>query len=133
MSKNQHKVSFHQFDYNPQIKSTVEKRLPLVGPVISSVGLALDVKEIFESSTPVGAIKIIAGRFAKECLPPALLISGKCIMFAGGVIASASTGGNPLVVSTTISAARSIVKDLSEKKYIFLEVLFFQKQFAGLL
>lgn len=50
------------------IISTVGKRLPLVGPVISGVGLALDVKEIVESSTPMGAVKIIAGRFAKECL-----------------------------------------------------------------
>ena len=50
------------------IINTVGKRLPLVGPVISGVGLALDVKEIGESSTPMGAVKIIGGRFVKECL-----------------------------------------------------------------
>ena len=33
------------------IVSTVGKRLPLIGPVISSVSLALDVKEILENST----------------------------------------------------------------------------------
>jgi len=33
-------------------------------------------------------------------------------MFISGVVASVSTGGNPLVISTTVSAARSIVKDL---------------------
>ena len=48
------------------IISTVGKRLPLVGPVISGVGLALDVKEIVESSTPMGAVKIIGGRFVKK-------------------------------------------------------------------
>lgn len=37
------------------IVSTVGKRLPFVGPVISGIGLALDVKEIVESSTPMGA------------------------------------------------------------------------------
>ena len=54
------------------------------------------------------------GRFLRECTPPELLIAGKCkcVMFAGGIVASISTGGNPLVISTTVSAARSIVKDL---------------------
>ena len=33
-------------------------------------------------------------------------------MFVGDVITSVATGGNPLVISTTVSAARSIVKDL---------------------
>ena len=31
-------------------------------------------------------------------------------MLAGGIVASVATGGNPLVVSGTLSAARSIVK-----------------------
>ena len=33
-------------------------------------------------------------------------------MFLGGVVALVSTGGNPLIVSGTMSAARSIIKDL---------------------
>ena len=50
------------------IVSRVGKHIPLVGPVISGVGLALDVKEIVEDSNPMGAVKIIVERFAKECL-----------------------------------------------------------------
>ena len=94
------------------ITSKVIKRVPYVGPVIQGVGIALDTKEIIESSTPLGAAKIISGRFLKECTPPDFFVAGKCVMFLGGVVASVSTGGNPLVVSGTMSAARSIIKDL---------------------
>jgi hypothetical protein len=92
------------------IPKSVVKRVPYVGPVISGVGLALDVKEIVETATPIGAAKIIAGRFVTECTPPELLIAGKCVMLAGDIIATVATGGNPLVVSGTVSAARSIVR-----------------------
>ena len=57
------------------IPKSIIKRVPYVGPVISGVGLALDVKDIVEASTPVGAAKIIAGRFVHECTPPELLIA----------------------------------------------------------
>ena len=43
------------------------KRVPYIGPVVSSVGLALDIKDIVETSTPIGAAKIVGGRFLKEC------------------------------------------------------------------
>ena len=90
---------------------SLAKRVPYIGPVISTVGLVIDVKDIIEVSTPMGATKTIGGRFLKECSPPELFIAGKCIMLIGGVIASVGSGGNPLVVSGTITAARSIVKD----------------------
>jgi len=83
------------------IPTSIVKRVPYVGPVVSGVGLALDVKDIVETATPVGAAKIIAGRLVNECTPPELLIAGKCVMLAGG---------NPLVISGTVSAARSIVR-----------------------
>lgn len=92
------------------IPESVVKRVPYVGPVVSSVGLAIDVKDIVETATPIGAAKIIAGRLINECTPPLLLIGGKCVMLAGGIIASVATGGNPLVVSRTLSAARSVVR-----------------------
>ena len=92
------------------IPKAVVKRVPLVGPVISSVSLALDIKEIVESATPVGAAKIILERVVNECTPPELLVAGKCVMLVGGVAASVSTVGNPIVLSGTISAARSIIK-----------------------
>ena len=85
--------------------------MPYVGPVILGVGLALDVKEIVESATPVGAAKIITGRLVNECTPPELLVAGKCIMLAGGIISTIATGGNPLILSGTFSAARSILRD----------------------
>lgn len=88
------------------------KKIPYVGPIFSTIGLAIDVKDIVESSTPMGAAKTIGGRFLNECTPPELLIAGKCVMLIGGVIASLGSGGNPLIVSGTLSAARSIVKDI---------------------
>ena len=42
--------------------NSIVKRVPYVGPVVSGVGLALDVKEIVETATPVGAVTVIAGR-----------------------------------------------------------------------
>jgi len=32
-------------------------------------------------------------------------------MFAGGIVATVASGGNPLVISGTLSAARSIVRN----------------------
>jgi len=92
------------------IPRSIVKRVPYVGPVLSGVGLALDVKDIVETTTPVGAAKIIAGRLVNECTPPELLIAGKYVMLAGGIVVTVATGGNPLVISDTVSAARSIVR-----------------------
>lgn len=72
----------------------------------------MDIKDIVETSTPIGAIKTVGGRILKECTPPELFIAGKCLMLIGGMIASAGSGGNPLIVNGTISAARSIIKDI---------------------
>ena len=91
--------------------TSLAKRVPYIGPVISGVGLALDVKDIVDNATPIGAAKIIGGRLVKECTPPELLIAGKCVMLVGGIIASVSSAGNPLIISGTVSAARSIIRD----------------------
>lgn len=72
----------------------------------------MDAKEIVDSSTPLGATKLIASRFLTECTPPEIFIIGKCVIFLGGVIASVSIVENPLVVSGIMSTARSIIKDL---------------------
>ena len=48
------------------LSSKVIKRVHYIGPVVQGVRLAMDVKEIVETSTPLGASKIIAGRFIKE-------------------------------------------------------------------
>ena len=93
------------------IPRSIVKRVPYVGPAVSAAGLALDVKDIVETATPVGAAKIIGGRLVNECTPPELLIAGKCVMLVGGIVATVATGGNPLVISGTLSAARSIVRD----------------------
>lgn len=91
--------------------TSLAKKIPYIGPVISGVGLTLDVKDIIENATPLGAARIIGGRLLKECTPPELLIAGKCMMLTDGVIASVASAGNPLIVSGTISAARSIIRD----------------------
>lgn len=88
------------------------KKIPYVGPIVSSVGLVLDVKDIVKSLTPVGAVSTIGYRFLKECTPPELFIAGKCVMLISGVIVTVGTGGNPIAISGTLSAARSIVKDI---------------------
>lgn len=49
------------------IASKVIKRVPYIGPAIQGIGIVLDANDIVENSTPVGAAKIIAGRFLREC------------------------------------------------------------------
>ena len=92
------------------MENPVVKRLPYVGPVVNGIGLAMDVKDIVENGTPVGAAKTIGVRFLKSCTPPEIFFAGKCVMLVGGVVATISTGGNPIVVSGTLSAVRSIVR-----------------------
>lgn len=37
------------------------RSIPVIGPAVGAVGLALDVKEIAESTTPVGAATVYTG------------------------------------------------------------------------
>lgn len=93
-----------------KIPTAIAKRLPYVCPVVSDVGLAMDVKNIVESATPVGATKIIVKRVLNKCTSPKLLFAGKCIMLGGGTVAVFATGGNPLIVSAVLSAFRFIIQ-----------------------
>lgn len=77
------------------IVSKLIKWVPYVGPVIQGLGIAMEAKEIVESSTPVSQTKIIAGRFIKECIPLEIFIARKCLMLIGGVVVSFSTGEIP--------------------------------------
>ena len=94
------------------IPESVVRRVPYIGPVVTTAGLVMDVKNIVESSTPAGAAKMIGKRFLKECTPPEIFFAGKCIMLIGGVVASVVSAGNPIILSSTLSAARSIIKDV---------------------
>ena len=95
-----------------RIPTAVVQKIPLVGPTIGAVGIALDIKDIAEGSTPLGVAKIVGGRLYDECTPPELWLTGKCLMVTGGVIASVYTGGNPLVLGGTFSAFRAIIKNV---------------------
>lgn len=48
------------------IPESVVKRVPYIGPVVSSVGLALDVKEIVENSTPIVRQKLLLAVLLKS-------------------------------------------------------------------
>ncbi len=62
------------------------KRIPYIGPLVSGVGLALDVKKVVEDATPMGAAKIIAGRFVKECTPPNYLLPVSVLWLLGALL-----------------------------------------------
>lgn len=79
-----------------------------MGPIIQ--GVALDTKEIIESSTPLDVARIVLGRFIKECPPPETFVFEKCVQFLGTIVVSISTGGNLLFVSGVMSAPGSIIK-----------------------
>lgn len=59
-----------------------------------------------------GALTLDIGRLCTTPISAAKIIAGKCVIFLSGVVASASTCGNPLFISGTMSVARSIIKDL---------------------
>ena len=96
-----------------RISTGVVSKLPCVGSAAQGVGIILDAKEIIDNSIPLlGAVKILGSRVAKVCVTPELYIRGKCVMLVGGVIATVSTVSNPIVLSSTMSAFRSIIKDV---------------------
>lgn len=92
------------------IPTLIIKRVFYVGPFVGVVGLTLYVKDIVENETPVGAAKIILGRAVKKCTPLELLVTSKCVMLAGGVIATFATKGNPLAISAILTAPRLVVR-----------------------
>lgn len=94
------------------ITSEIMKKIPYVGPVIQNVGIAIDAKKIIENSTPLGAVKIISVRFVKECTPLKIFITRKCVMFAGSVVASVTSGGNSLILISNLASFRFIIKEL---------------------
>ena len=92
------------------IPKSIIKKLLYVGPIIESEGIALDIKDIVESSTSVGAVKTILTRGLQKCTPPEFYFGEKCAMPAGVLIASIATGVNPIVLGRLLSADRSIVR-----------------------
>ena len=50
------------------------RAVPFVGPLVGGVGIAIDIKEIAEKSTPMGVVKTVGVRLIKECTPPELLL-----------------------------------------------------------
>lgn len=107
-----------------QITSKLIKRVLYLGPVIQGIEIALDAKKIIESSTQIGVTKTISGRFLKDCTPSEILIAGKCLMLLGGVVGSVNTTGNPLVVSGTMSATRSRMKQYKTSIHQGIAVLY---------
>ena len=84
----------------------------MISPTIGVVGLALDLREIAEDATPLGVVKIVGNRLYDKCTPPELWLTGKCVMLAGGIVASVATGGNALIIGGTLSAFRAVIKKL---------------------
>jgi len=81
------KYAYHKNSYNSNngkiikivdIPQSISKRVPYVGPVLSTARLILDVRDI---STPIDAIKIISARIAKECTLPDIFWQ---VNFSGG-------------------------------------------------
>ncbi len=50
-----------------KVVQKIIKRVPYVEPIIQGMGLALDTKEIMETSTSLGASIMILDRFIEQC------------------------------------------------------------------
>lgn len=83
------------------------KNAPVIG---SCYGFATTAVKVYNTTTPSGAIKTAVKGVVIDCTPPAIKYPVLCAAFATCGVASFVTGGNPLVVSATVTIGEAIVE-----------------------
>lgn len=94
----------------PFAKKCITTAAPFVPPIMNTMGLGMDTKEIVASATFLEGVKIVGSRFASACTPPNLYYGGTCIMFVSGAFATITSGGNLILLTGTLTAARAIIR-----------------------
>lgn len=80
------------------------KNAPVIG---SCYGFAITAVQVYNSSTPSGAIKTALKGVVLDCTPPVIKYPALC---AALCIASDTTRCNPLAVSATVTIVEAIVE-----------------------
>lgn len=83
------------------------KNAPVIG---SCYGFATTAIKVYNTTTPAGAIKTAAKGVLIDCTPPAIKYPVLCATLIACGVASFVTGGNPLVVSATVTIGEAIVE-----------------------
>ena len=83
------------------------KNAPILG---SCYGFTKTAIKVYNSTTPTGAIKTAVKGIVLDCTPPVIKYPALCAALLGCCIAGLATGGNPLVISATVTIGEAIVE-----------------------
>ena len=86
--------------------NTFIKQVPVVGQAYSFTKTAM---KVYNSTSPIEAVKIAAVSILDDCAPPQVKYPIKCGILAGQIGIAISSGGNPWDVSLLIGSARQII------------------------
>ena len=95
------------------LSTIVVKWLPWSGVVMQSAGLY---KEVSYGLTYSGGVSWLVERIIYWCFPQtkAFIITGRCLSFISGIVASVCASGTPtfpLLLTSTLGALRSLLRD----------------------
>ena len=81
----------------------VVKQLPVVG---QTYGLTKTAMKVYNSTSPVEAVKIAAISIIDDCAPPQVKYPVKCGILVAQIGLAVSTGANPFVIGMILGSAR---------------------------
>ena len=83
----------------------IVKGVPVLG---QAYGLTSTAMRVYNSASPLEALKLAGFEIAQECLPPQVKYPLKCTVFFAQVAIAASTG-QPWALALAIGQARQII------------------------
>ena len=83
------------------------QQAPVVG---QAYGFAKTTMKVYNSTSPIEAVKTAAIGIAVDCTPPKIKYPIKCSIFIAQLGLAVSTGGNPWSVAMAIGSARQIIQ-----------------------
>ena len=86
--------------------NTFIKQVPVVG---QAYGFTKTAVKIYNSTSPIKAVKIAAVSIIDDCAPPQIKYTIKCGILAGQIGVAISSVGNPWDVSLLIGSARQTI------------------------
>ena len=82
------------------------KQVPVVGQVYGFTKTAM---KVYNSTSPVEAVKIATISIIDDCAPPQIKYPVKCGILLAQIGLAVSSGGNHLAVAMAIDSARQII------------------------
>ena len=82
------------------------KQVPVVG---QAYGFTKTAMKVYNSTSPVEAVKVAAGSIIDDCFPSQIKYPVKCSILLSQVVLAVSSGGNPWAIAMAIGSARQII------------------------